>query len=83
MVMYKIDRRGGAGGGVQKSYIRTDPTPPPLRHVILTFYIPIEYFLDHCKFIFLDHDNGFILVHGGWWWQNCLSRLVGIARLIL
>ena len=24
MVMYKIDRRGG-GGGVQKSYTRTDP----------------------------------------------------------
>jgi len=25
MVMYKIDRRGGAGG-VQKSFNRTDPT---------------------------------------------------------
>ena len=25
MVMYKIDRRGGAGGGVQKSFSRTDP----------------------------------------------------------
>ena len=23
--MYKIDRRGGGGGGVQKSYTRTDP----------------------------------------------------------
>ena len=26
MVMYKIDRRVGGGGGVQKSYIRTDPS---------------------------------------------------------
>jgi len=25
MVMYKIDRRGGGTGGVQKSYTRTDP----------------------------------------------------------
>ena len=24
MVMYKIDRRGGGGGGVQKSFSRTD-----------------------------------------------------------
>ena len=26
MVMYKIDRRGGGRGGVQKSFSRTDPT---------------------------------------------------------
>jgi len=25
MVMYKIDRRGSSGGGVQKSFSRTDP----------------------------------------------------------
>jgi len=27
MVMYKIVRRGGGWGGVQKSYTRTDPGP--------------------------------------------------------
>ena len=25
VVMYKIDRRGGGSGGVQKSFSRTDP----------------------------------------------------------
>ena len=29
MVMYKIDRRGGARGGVQKSFSRTDPIIKP------------------------------------------------------